>query len=141
MAEDVLQEVMSSLWSQPDRFDPERGSLRAYLGVMTHRRSVDAVRRAASQRQREERVDRLASGARIQEDCAEATATAESVHAALASLPDDQRQAVELAFWQGMTHQEIALVLGIPQGTVKSRLRLAQAKLRDRLLGLALVTA
>jgi RNA polymerase sigma factor (sigma-70 family) len=141
VAEEVVQEVFTSLWTQPDRFDPERGSLRAYLGVMCHRRSVDAVRRSASRQRREEKAGGLVPTAGVQEDAAEAAAISESVRAALARLPDDQRRAVELAFWQGMTHQEIARALGIPEGTVKSRLRLAQAKLRDRLTGLAMLLA
>ena len=141
MAEDVMQEVFTSLWTQPDRFDPERGSLRAYLGVMSHRRSVDAVRRSSSRQRREEKVGGLDLTTGQQEDVADATAISQSVQAALVQLPDDQRRTVELAFWQGMTHQEIARALGIPEGTVKSRLRLAQAKLRDRLGGLAMALA
>jgi RNA polymerase sigma-70 factor (ECF subfamily) len=140
MAEDVMQEVFTVLWTQPDRFDPERGSLRAYLGVMSHRRAVDAVRRSSSRQRREDKVRGLGPIAGVQEDTADATAISESVRTALARLPDDQRRVVELAFWQGMTHQEVARALGIPEGTVKSRLRLAQSKLRDRLSGLAMLT-
>jgi RNA polymerase sigma-70 factor (ECF subfamily) len=136
MAEDVMQEVFTSLWIRPDQYDPDRGSLRAYLGVMTHRRSVDAIRRTASRQSREEKVRNLDPSAGMQADIADATAVSESVEAALAGLPDDQRRAVELAFWHGMTHKEIARALGLPEGTVKSRLRLAQSKLRDRLTGL-----
>lgn len=137
MAEDVLQEVFTTLWTSPDRFDPDRGSLRAYVGVLAHRRSVDAVRRSSSRQRREERVISLEGPSGEHGDSADATAVAESVRASLAQLPEDQRRVVELAFWQGLTHTEIARALGIPEGTVKSRLRLAQAKLRDRLAGLA----
>ena len=73
-------------------------------------------------------------------DPADATALAESVRQAIQRLPDDQRRAIELAFWQGMTQHEVAHALGIPEGTVKSRLRLAQAKLRDWLEPLSLET-
>jgi RNA polymerase sigma-70 factor, ECF subfamily len=140
MAEDVLQEVFASLWSQPDRFDPDRGSLRAYVGTMAHGRAIDAVRRSASRHRREERVAALVvAGGDQEEDAADATAVSESVRTALTQLPDDQRRAVELAYWHGMTHREIARALGLPEGTVKSRLRLAQAKLRDRLAGLVTV--
>jgi RNA polymerase sigma factor (sigma-70 family) len=100
MAEDVMQEVFTALWTQPDRFDPERGSLRAYLGLMSHRRSVDAVRRSSRRQLRENKVGGLVPAAGVQEDTAEATAVSESVRAALAQLPGDQRRAVELAFWQ-----------------------------------------
>jgi RNA polymerase sigma-70 factor, ECF subfamily len=141
MAEDVMQEVFTSLWTQPDRFDPERGSLRAYLGVMSHRRAVDAIRRSSSRQRREEKVGGLVPTTPVQEDLADAAAISASVQAALAQLPEDQRRTVELAFWKGMTHQEIARSLGIPEGTVKSRLRLAQSKLRGWLTDGAMVVA
>jgi RNA polymerase sigma-70 factor (ECF subfamily) len=107
---------------------------------MAHARSVDAVRSSSSRQRREQRVDGLQPATGTQDDTADATAVSESVRAALAQLPEDQRRAVELAFWQGMTHQEIARALGIPEGTVKSRLRLAQSKLRVRLTGLSTVS-
>jgi RNA polymerase sigma-70 factor (ECF subfamily) len=141
IAEDVGQEVFSELWRRPERFDPDRGSLRAYLGVMTHRRSVDAVRRTERSRARDEKAALLAPASAAHQDIGDAAALAQSVEAALAGLPDDQRRAVELAFWQGMTHHEIARALGVAEGTVKSRLRLAQAKLRRSLSGLAVVSA
>lgn len=136
MAEDVLQEVFANLWSQPDRFDADRGSLRAYLGVMAHRRSVDAIRRSTARQRREDRAGAL-DGSWTEEDRTDSTTVAAVVRDALRQLPEDQRRAVEMAFWQGMTHHEVAQALGIPEGTVKSRLRLAQAKLRGGLAGLA----
>ena len=138
-ADDVLQEVFTALWCHPEKFDPERGTLRAYLGVLAHRRAVDAVRASVRRQAREERAeasDLLTNLA----DHADATATAESVRSAIERLPIEQRRAIELAFWQGMTQHEVARALGIPEGTVKSRLRLAQAKLRDWLEPLALET-
>jgi RNA polymerase sigma factor (sigma-70 family) len=138
-ADDVLQEVFTALWCHPERFDSERGSLRAYLGVLAHRRAVDAVRASVRRRTREECFDVLDLPSSIG-DPAEATAIAESVRRAIERLPEAQRRAIELAFWQGMTQHEVAHALGIPEGTVKSRLRLAQAKLRDWLEPLALET-
>ena len=138
-ADDVLQEVFTALWCHPERFDPERGTLRAYLGVLAHRRAVDAVRASVRRRTREERVEVLDS-LTLSGDPAEAAAIAESVRQAIERLPEAQRRAIELAFWQGMTQHEVAHALGIPEGTVKSRLRLAQAKLRDWLEPLALET-
>jgi RNA polymerase sigma factor (sigma-70 family) len=138
-ADDVLQEVFTALWCHPERFDPERGTLRAYLGVLAHRRAVDAVRASVRRRTREERVEPFDS-LPMSGDPAEATAIAESVRQAIERLPEAQRLAIELAFWQGMTQHEVAHALGIPEGTVKSRLRLAQAKLRDWLEPLALET-
>lgn len=137
MAEDVVQEVFTLLWTQPQQFDPERGSLRAYLGVIAHRRSVDAVRSAARRQAREEKVESLELPDRWC-DHSDASAVAHVVRGAIQRLPEDQRRAVELAFWQGMTQHEVAEALGIPMGTVKSRLRLANAKLRDWLEPLAL---
>jgi RNA polymerase sigma factor (sigma-70 family) len=138
-ADDVLQEVFTALWCHPERFDPERGTLRAYLGVLAHRRAVDAVRASVRRRTREECLDLLDLPANLG-DPAEATAIAESVRRAIERLPEAQRRAIELAFWQGMTQHEVAHALGIPEETVKSRLRLAQAKLRDWLEPLALET-
>lgn len=129
-AEDVVQEVFTALWSRPDRYDAERGSLRTFLGVLAHRRAVDAVRSSARRAAREDRFETTGVPAEWR-DLADSTAVAETVRVAIERLPDDQRRALELAFWHGMTHPEIAAALGIPEGTVKSRLRLAQAKLRD----------
>jgi len=130
VAEDVLQEVVAEFWAHPERFDCQRGSLRAYLGVQAHRRAVDALRRDARRRSREERWDRLASPAsRPWADGMEQAAIDDAVRNAIAQLPDEQRRAVQLAYWHGHTHKEIAQILGIPEGTVKSRLRLAHVKL------------
>ena len=92
-----------------------------------------AVRRQARE-QKVESIDLLPSW----RDHADAAALTEAVRQAIGRLPEDQRRAIELAYWQGMTQHEVACALGIPEGTVKSRLRLAQAKLRDWLAPLAL---
>jgi RNA polymerase sigma-70 factor (ECF subfamily) len=132
LAEDVVQEVLTTLWSHPERFDPSRGSLRAFLGVQAHRRAVDTVRREVrratheSRRQALDPVD-LESGA----DETEAIGLVDVVRQAISRLPEAQRQAVELAYFQGCTQRELACRLGIPEGTAKSRLRLAQAKLSE----------
>lgn len=132
VAEDVVQEVFTSLWRNPDRFDPRRGSLRAYLGVQAHRRAVDAVRSDTRRRAREEQCDLMQPRAEpCSSDRMDAVAVAEVVRQAIARLPDGQRQAVELAYWSGRPQREVADVLGVPEGTVKSRMRLAQAKLAE----------
>jgi RNA polymerase sigma-70 factor (ECF subfamily) len=135
MAEDVVQEVFTELWSAPGRFDPDRGTLRAYLGMLAHRRAVDAVRKTVRRQNREHRVG---ADRRETDDPSDSAACAEAVRQAIARLPRDQRRAVELTFWQGMTNHEVAEALGIPAGTVKSRLRLAEAKLRGWLEPLAM---
>jgi RNA polymerase sigma-70 factor, ECF subfamily len=134
-AEEVAQEVFVFLWEHPDRFDVTRGSLRSFLGSLTHRRSVDAVRRDSRRMAREERDHRdraVGSTATPPADVAQRVADqdlADRVGAAVALLPADQRVAVELAYFGGCTFRDVALRLGIPEGTAKSRLRLALAKL------------
>lgn len=138
LAEDVLQDVLATLWRSPERFDPGRGSLRAYLGVLAHRRAIDALRRDSRRRLREEQVGVLDPGFSCPPpDQMEAVTLSETVRQAISRLPVPQRQAVELAFWHGRTHQEVASALGIPEGTAKSRLRLAQAKLAEWLAPIA----
>ncbi len=132
VAEDVLQEVVSDLWRHPERYSPERGSLRSYLGVQAQRRAVDSCRSEARRRARQVRWELLGwPGGRRAQDDVDGSDLKEAVRQAIARLPSEQRQAVELAYWRGRTHKEIAQELKLPEGTVKSRLRLAQAKLAD----------
>jgi RNA polymerase sigma factor (sigma-70 family) len=123
-AEDVSQEVFVTVWERPDAFDPDRGSLRTWLGTLTHRRAVDHVRQEEARRRRA-----IKDAARPQttpdvEEMAMALVTAERVRSALATLPDEQRRAIQLAYFGGKTYRQVAAVLGIPEGTAKSRLRL-----------------
>jgi len=132
-AEDVSQDVFVWLWERPSSFDPARGSLRTWLGTLTHRRSVDYVRREEARRRRNERdAARLAPVPDVGEMAA-ALVTAERVRAALDVLPADQREAIDLAYFGGKTYREVADVLGIPEGTAKSRLRLALRKIAGAL--------
>jgi RNA polymerase sigma-70 factor (ECF subfamily) len=123
-AEDVSQDVFVTVWERPGSFDPDRGSLRTWLGTLAHRRAVDHVRREEARRRRA-----IKDAARPQttpdvEEMAMALVTAERVRAALATLPDEQRRAIQLAYFGGKTYRQVAEVLGIPEGTAKSRLRL-----------------
>lgn len=135
LADDVTQEVFVSLWEKPHAFDPTRGTLRAWLGVLTHRRSVDRVRRETTARRYEARQATVVPHPVPVDtaDAATARLTAERVRAAVAALPDDQRRAVELAYFDGQTYVEVAATLGIPEGTAKSRLRLAMKRLASAL--------
>jgi RNA polymerase sigma factor (sigma-70 family) len=137
-AEEITQEVFVYLWQNPDRFDPERGTLRAFLGALAHRRSVDEVRRNTRRTAREDRVGGDASNLGVLEigEDVERSQTAERVRAAVSSLPVQQREAVLLAYFGGCTFRQVAERLGIPEGTAKSRLRLGLSKLALLLEGL-----
>jgi RNA polymerase sigma factor (sigma-70 family) len=128
-AEDVSQEVFVFVWERPEVFDSERGSLRTWLGTLAHRRAVDYVRREEARRRRSVRDAACRVTVPDVEELATALVTAERVRAALGVLPPEQREAIELAYFGGRTYREVADELGIPEGTAKSRLRLAMAKL------------
>ena len=122
--EEVTQDVFSYVWERPDRFDPERGSMRSWLGVITHRRAVDWVRREAASRRGVERLGTMARSVPDVEEMATALVTAERIRMAVASLPEEQRRAINLAYFGGRTYRQVAAEEGIPEGTAKSRLRL-----------------
>jgi RNA polymerase sigma-70 factor (ECF subfamily) len=132
-AEDVLQEVFAHLWQRPEAFDPRRGSLRAWLGTLAHNRAVDWVRREQSRRRRQLAALPEDSAGRDPEDGALAAAVASRVRAAVAALPPPQRQAIQLAYFEGRTYREVAEILGIPEGTAKSRLRLGLRRIAGTL--------
>lgn len=135
VAEDVTQDVFVNLWKRPDRFDPSRGTLRALLAAMARNRAIDLVRSRTASARREETEGRLAAtsaSATSPGDVAEAAIRAESseaVRRALDALPDEQREAIGLAYFGGHTYREVAELLGIPEGTAKSRLRLGLQRL------------
>jgi RNA polymerase sigma factor (sigma-70 family) len=132
-AEDVAQDVFVCIWERPDAFDPDRGSLRTWLGTLAHRRAVDHVRREEARRRRAIREASRSETTPDVEEMAMALVTAERVRAALATLPDDQRRAIQLAYFGGKTYRQVAEVLGIPEGTAKSRLRLGLRRIADAL--------
>jgi RNA polymerase sigma-70 factor (ECF subfamily) len=134
-AQDVVQDVFVELWSRPGRYDPAAGTLHAYLVVLARHRAVDVVRSELRRVARQERSHRLAPGEPSPSPCEEVVAAqaATAVRDALRLLPDSQRVIVELAYFGGLTCREAAKVAGIPEGTAKSRLRLALAKLETML--------
>jgi len=132
-AQDVVQDVFVELWSHPDRYDPAAGSLRTYLMVLARHRAVDLLRSELRRVARQERHYRLTPADPVVTADGEVLAaeTASAVRAAVQLLPDGQRRVVELAYFEGMTCREVASAMGIPEGTAKSRLRLAMAKLES----------
>jgi RNA polymerase sigma-70 factor (ECF subfamily) len=133
LADDVVQEVFVRLWTQADRFDSERGTLRSYVLAQTHGRSLDLVRAETARRRREEREARMGAPTVDVEREAIANTVANDVRRALASLPDEEREPVELAYLGGLPYREVATRLGLPEGTAKSRIRSGLSRLRRAL--------
>jgi RNA polymerase sigma factor (sigma-70 family) len=130
-AEDVSQDVFVTVWERPGAFDPDRGSLRTWLGTLAHRRAVDHVRREEARRRRAIKDAARPVSTPDVEEMALALVTAERVRSALDTLPDEQRRAIHLAYFGGKTYRQVAEVLGIPEGTAKSRLRLGLRRIAD----------
>jgi len=138
LAEEAVQEGFLQLWRAPDRFDGARATVRRWLLTMVHARAVDLVRREQAQRRRTEEAAAepivLADPAEDVVAAVARPAEAASVRAALASLPDAQRQVIELMYFRGVSQTGVARALGLPLGTVKSRALLAMRKLRSALV-------
>lgn len=133
MAEDVVQEAFLSLWRTGARYDRTRGSVRSWVLGVVHNRAVDAFRSGAVRAGRDVSDDSLAERMAAP-DRTEAQVTkrdeAREVRAALTELPAEQQKVIELAYFGGFTHTEIAAMLDLPAGTVKGRMRLGLAKMR-----------
>lgn len=130
-AQDVVQDVFVDLWSHPERYDAALAGLRTYLNLRARHRAVDVVRSDLRRAGREARHTRLLPPPRQPspgDEVAEAD-TASAVRAAVRALPPEQRQVVELAYFGGLSYRDVALRIGIAEGTAKSRVRLALAKL------------
>ena len=138
IAEEVAQEVLTEVWLKADRFDPDRGTVTGWVATLTRRRAVDRVRSEQAGRDRDDRVGRRSQVREVDVVADEVELRLEhwQVRRALASLSDRQREAIELAYFGGHTYRDVARVLGIPEGTAKSRLRDGLLRLREALDGL-----
>jgi RNA polymerase sigma-70 factor, ECF subfamily len=135
-AEDVTQEAFLSIWRSKARYDPTRGSVRAWTLGIVRNRAIDALRREGGRAPKLDFDDEAALERKPAPERTEAEAlrreTARQVRGALGALPSDQSQVIELAYFGGFSHSEIAKMLGMPLGTVKGRMRLGLEKIRAR---------
>lgn len=133
-AEEVALDVYNQVWKQAASYDGKRGAPLAWLLTIARSRAIDRIRAGKQEQQRKEPIENAGALAAEVDSPEELTVAAEQrriVKAALATLPLEQRQVIELAYYQGLSHSEIALQLGQPLGTVKTRTRLAMIKLRE----------
>ena len=130
-AADVTQDVFLGLWRRPERFDPARGTLLAFLRVQAHGRAVDLLRSDGARRAREVTDHRRRRGpAAPVEDVAMGRLAGNDAWQLLSRLGDAERSAITLAYFGGHSYREVATLLGLPEGTVKSRIRAGLARLR-----------
>lgn len=133
LAEEVVQEAFLSLWRSGARYERARGSVRSWVLAVVHHRAIDVLRHESARAGRDIHDEEL--GASLAADQrtdleVERRSDARLVRGALEELPADQRKVIELAYFSGFSHSEIAGLLGIPAGTVKGRMRLGMGKLR-----------
>ncbi len=137
LAEDITQDIFLQLWNDPTKFDPTRGKLRTLLMTRTHGRCVDIIRARNAQTARENRVSDDRS--LIEPDSIDAELTAmtdaERVRDAIGTLQSGEREVLNLAYFGANTYREVATILNLPEGTVKTRMRSALQRLRVELQG------
>lgn len=134
-AEDVTQEVFVKFWRSPDRFDPRRGEVGAYLRLMARSRSLDLLRHEQADGRACDRLKAVSGRDEVPHverppECAERDERRSVLREALRKLPVEQREALVLAYWGGMSAREVAAAAGVPFGTARSRMRLGLEKLR-----------
>lgn len=136
IAEDVVQEAFLSLWRSGSRYDRTRGSVRTWVLGIVHNRAIDALRRSVVQdrgRVSDDGIEEHVEAAERTEVEVGRRAEAREIRAALEELPPDQSRVIELAYYGGFTHSEIATMLDTPVGTIKGRMRLGLQKMRSQL--------
>jgi len=141
LAEEIVQEVFLAVWRHPEGYEPDRGSVKSWLMGMVHHRAVDAVRREESQRRRAAGAVADAidpgddPGVTVVEEL-DLPEERSAVRSALAELPSEQRQVLELMYFSGLSQSQIAERLSVPLGTVKSRALLGMRRMRTALVGM-----
>jgi RNA polymerase sigma-70 factor (ECF subfamily) len=132
-AEDLVQDGFLKVWRGAEGYRVERGSVRTWILSIVHNRGIDQLRSTASRRRTQEKVEASAPVSQPSEAFAETwrNSQREQVREALGTLPQEQLKILELAYFSGYTHVEIAELLGLPLGTVKGRMRLGLKKVRD----------
>ena len=136
VAEDISQEAFLSIWRSRLRYDPDRGSVRTWVLGIVHNRAIDALRRNTVHERRRAGMEGIEERHEAPERTDAEVARrdeARHVRSALDELPDEQVKVIELAYFGGFSHSEIAEMLGMPMGTVKGRMRLGLEKMRHQL--------
>jgi RNA polymerase sigma-70 factor, ECF subfamily len=144
LAEDVAQEAFLSIWRSGGRYDRARGSVRTWVLGIVHNRAIDALRRSVvhdRRRASDEGIEERFEARERTEVEAARRDEAKQIRGMLEALPEDQSRVIELAYFGGFTHSEIAEMLGAPIGTVKGRMRLGLEKLRGQLALQGVVTS
>ena len=139
-AEEVTLDVFNQIWRTAQSYQPERGSVTAWLVTLARSRAIDRLRSRATRQQKEEPIFAYADFVSPTDGPEQATADNQRrtrILAAMSNLPAEQRRAVELAFFSGLSHSELAEKLELPLGTVKTRLRSSMLKLRESLAEIA----
>ena len=132
-AEDLVQEAFLEVWRGAGRYRAERGSVRTWTLSIVHHRGIDQLRSISSRRRTQDKVEAVAPTSQPSEAFAETwrNSQREQVRQALSHLPPEQLKVLELAYFSGYTHTEIAELLSLPLGTVKGRMRLGLKKIRE----------
>ncbi len=134
-AEDVVQDAFLGIWRSAHRFDPQRGTLRNWVLSIVHHRAISRLRRSARRARRDIEISSVEHALELPDTWEQVSLDLErdAIRQALAQLPVEQRQTIELTYFGGLTQVEIAARMAVPLGTVKGRLRLGLAKLRAHL--------
>lgn len=134
LAEEVVQDIFTRLWQSPERFDPARGSLRSFLLAQAHSRAIDIVRSETSRRRREKGDADAVKVAYVLEDEAVDSAIGQDIRRVVETLAEPEREAISLAYFGGHSYVDVASLLGVPEGTIKSRIRSGLARLRTAMV-------